>query len=95
MSVNIQLYETNDCEGAFIPKTSETLSVTVDVNTKKEIEKKVDTLGQIVWDKFVKFWGALVALIFGAILFVIRKKIKQKTGYDEEANQNNNAEGEE
>lgn len=94
VSVNIQLYEADDCQGAFVPKTSETLSVIVDVNTQKEIEKKVNTLGEIVWEQFLKFWGALVALIFGAILFIIRKKIKKKTGYEEKVDKPEN-EGEE
>ena len=90
VSVNIQLYETEDCQGAFVPKASETLSVIVDVNTQKEIEKKVNTLGEIVWEQFLKFWGALVALIFGAILFIIRKKIKKKTGYEEKIDEPEN-----
>lgn len=83
VSVNIELYETSDCTGASVPKTSETLSVIVEVNTKKVISDKVNTLGDIVWEKFLKFWGALVALIFGALLFLIRRKIKKKTGFEE------------
>jgi len=83
VNVNIQLYESNDCSGAFVPKTSETLSVTVKVNVGKEASKKVNSLLEIVWENFVKFWGAFVALLFGALLFVIKKKIKKKTGYEE------------
>ena len=90
VSVNIQLYRASDCMGPFSPKTSETLSVTVKVDTKKEISKRANTLGEIVWEKFLKFWGALVALIFGALLFLIRKKIKKKTGFEEKEKEDEN-----
>ena len=29
----------------------------------------------------MKFWGAIVALIFGALLFLTRRFIKSKTGF--------------
>jgi len=40
-----------------------------------------------VEDGFSYFWAALVALFFGALLFVIRRFVKEKTGYDPEQNQ--------
>ena len=83
VSANIELYEGVDCTGTSVPKTSETLSVIVQVNTKKEISKKMLSLGDIVWEKFLSFWGALTTLLFAAVLFLIRKKIKNKTGFDE------------
>ena len=82
VSANIQLYDTPDCTGTAVPKTAATLSVVVKVDTKSEVMAKLGELGTIVWDNFLTFWGALVALLFGALFFIIRRKIKKKTGYD-------------
>ena len=83
VSANIEIYEAIDCNGTSVPKTSETLSVTVKVNTKKEVKKGLKKLGEIVWEKFTSFWGALITLIFAVLLFLIRRKIKRKTGFEE------------
>ena len=83
VSANIEIYEATDCNGTSIPKTAETLSVTVNVNTKKEISKKFHKLGNIIWEKFLTFWGALITLVFTFLLFLIRRKIKRKTNFDE------------
>ena len=51
------------------------------------VEVNVDYWGYIwgtVWDFFKKFWGAFVALVFAALLFVVRKYIKKKTGYSDD-----------
>ncbi len=82
VSANIQLYDTQDCSGTAVPKTAATLSVVVKVDTKSEVMAKLGELGTIVWDNFLTFWGALVALLFGALFFIIRRKVKKKTGYD-------------
>lgn len=83
VSANVEIYKANDCNGASVPKTSKMLSVIVDVDTKKEISKKIQELLNIIWDKFLSFWGALMALVFAALLFVIKRKIKKKTDFDE------------
>lgn len=56
------------------PQNSARMEVKVSVSRIKEL---LDT----VWHKFKDFWGILVTLIFAALLFVIRKYIKKKTGY--------------
>ncbi|WP_055442318.1 hypothetical protein [Lacinutrix himadriensis] len=83
VSANVEIYRTNDCNGASVPKTSKTLSVIVDVDTKKEISKKLQELLNIIWEKFLSFWGALIALVFAALLFAIKRRIKKKTDFDE------------
>ena len=52
-------------------------------NEEEEIHKRKKNLIETVWDYLSDFWEAFVALIFGALLFVIRKFIKKKTGYGE------------
>jgi hypothetical protein len=83
VSANIEIYEGSECTGTSIPKTSEILTVTVDVNTKKEISKRTHELWGIVWEKFVTFWGGLITLFFTVLLFLIRRKMKKKTKFDE------------
>ena len=52
------------------------------VDKKAAVKSRFGQLGNIAWDEFVKFWGALVALLFGVALFVVRKFFRKKTGYD-------------
>ena len=52
-----------------------------------KVKVSVDFWGFIwgtVWKFFKDFWGAFVALVFGALLFVVRKYIKKKTGYSDD-----------
>ncbi|KGL64011.1 hypothetical protein [Polaribacter sp. Hel1_85] len=83
VSADIELYDNSKCEGTPVPKTAKTLSVSVKINKEKEFSNKVTELKNIVWDKFILFWGALIALIFSTIIFLIRRKIKKKTGFEE------------
>ncbi|MCG8411600.1 MAG: hypothetical protein MI739_09980 [Bacteroidales bacterium] len=81
VSASIKIYEQKSCEGDYVPKTTTTLSVTVEVNTKKVIKNKLCEAGDIVWEKFLNFWSALWVLLFGVLIFLIRKKLKKKTGF--------------
>lgn len=83
VSADIELFETEDCTGISVPKTARVLSVAVGVDMKKEISKKVHEMESVAWDKFKIFWIALMTLIFGAAIFVVRKYIKNKTGFEE------------
>ena len=86
VSADIELYETSDCTGIAVPKTARALSVSVGVNMNKEISKGIHKMESVVWDKFMVFWIALITLIFGAAIFVIRKYIKNKTGFEDSGN---------
>jgi len=75
---NIEFFEDQDCTiGPRKKETTQNLHVKVHVNYFYEI-------WSVVWEYFMKFWVAFVALFFGALLFVIRKFVKNKTGYGEE-----------
>ena len=82
VSADVYLYATADCSGSPIPKTAESLQVVVEVNEKKIVELGAKELGAILWQKLLDFWGALVVLFFGLVLFLIRGKLKQWFGYD-------------
>lgn len=79
----VELFETEDCTGISVPKSVRALSVSVGVDMKKEISKGIHKMESIAGDKFMIFWVALITLLFGAAIFVIRRYIKNKTGYEE------------
>ena len=83
VSANIELFDNPDCSGPAIPKTAKTLSVEVKTNTKFVVLDGLQKMGTVVWDKFMSFWGIVITLFFAAALFVIRRFLKKKTGYDD------------
>ena len=86
ISARIELYDNPDLVGVAIPKTSDIVSVVVTVDTKAAVKSRLGELGDIAWKEFIKFWGAIVALILGALYFIIRKSVKKKTGFSGDAN---------
>lgn len=83
VSANIELFTSEDCTGASVPKTAKTLTVNISVDNKYVAINKLSELGNIFWDKFISFWGALITFLLAVVLFVIRRTIKRKTGYQE------------
>ena len=83
VGARIELFDNEECTGVGIPKASDLVSVVVTVDGSKDVKSHAAELWKIFWDYFVKFWGAFVAVILGALIFVIRKYLKKKTGYDE------------
>ena len=83
IGATVELFDNPECVGVGIPKTTENLLVTVGVNRKESFKDHAAQLLNPLWDGFVKFWGAFVALFFAALLFVIRRYIKKKTKYDD------------
>ena len=84
VGANVYLFDSFDCSGSPIPKTAATLKVTVEVNQKEIFAEKAKELWNILWEKFLGFWAAFVALVFGLILFLIRGKLKKWFGYEDE-----------
>lgn len=83
VGANVFLFGSADCSGSPIPKTAATLEVNVVVNTAEMIAEKADELGSIFWEKLLEFWGALVALIFAASLFLVRNRLKQWFSFED------------
>lgn len=84
VSANIEIFDNSECSGTPIPKSAAKLTVLVEVDRKQNIINKGNEMGEVLWDKFMIFWGALLALGFGFILYLIRRKMKKKTGFDGE-----------
>jgi len=76
VSAEINVYKSEDCAGTPLPQVAAPLNVYVSVNTKKVVADGIFHLGSVVWDKFKTFWSGLIALIFGALLYFARRKLK-------------------
>ena len=87
VSAKVEFFSTTDFSLIVSPKWTNTLSVDVIVNTAERKANRIEELWNTIWngfkEGFKKFWEAFVALFFAALLFVIRKFIKKKTGYSE------------
>lgn len=81
VGANVYLYASADCSGTPIPKTAATLKVQVEVDNRKVFIEKMRELWHVLWQKFVEFWGALLAVFFGLVLFLIRGRLKRWFGY--------------
>ena len=86
VSATVVIY---DREGNEIPQSTQRLSVRVSSNFWGRQEKHADDMEEVFWKQFLNFFTALVVLVLGALLFVIRRYIKKKTGYDEKENKEN------
>lgn len=73
VGATIQLFDSEDCSGTPIPKAVESLQVTVKVD-------RAALLFKVLWEKFLEFWGAALALIFALLLFFLRKQFKKWFG---------------
>ncbi|MCB2184224.1 MAG: hypothetical protein KQH63_19535 [Desulfobulbaceae bacterium] len=84
VGANVYLFDAPDCSGAPIPKTAATLKVTVEVDRKEIFSDKGKDLWNVFWQELLEFWAALVALIFGLFLFLVRGKLKKWFGFEQE-----------
>lgn len=81
VGATVYLYTSPNCKGAPVPKTAESLVVTVSVDEEAIVKGKIQELLDVLWEKVVEFWGALLALLLGLVLFLLRDKLKQLFGY--------------
>lgn len=84
-SVRAQVEFSSTEDFSSIEDSQWTNSLKVNVKVIPDVRKanRIEDLIKTVWKYLTKFWEAFVALFFGALLFVIRKFIKKKTGYGE------------
>lgn len=83
VSAKVEFSSTKDFLEIEDTQWTNTLSVTVEVNSVDRKKNRIEELCSVVWKYFTEFWEAFVALFFAALLFVIRKYTKKKTGYYE------------
>ena len=77
-----------NCTGIGTPVASGEVVVKVAVDDMGHFKKFLRKLGVEFGSQFEKFFAALLVILFGALIFVIRKFIKKKTEYtDDNTNQ--------
>ncbi|MCR4965661.1 MAG: hypothetical protein K6A41_08405 [Bacteroidales bacterium] len=81
VSATIELFDNEECTGIGIPKASGEVSVMVTVDRAGNVKSHFREMGSEFWKQLKKFWAALLVIVFGALLFVIRKFVKKNTGY--------------
>ncbi len=81
VGADVHLFDSDDCSGASIPKAAETLQVEVKVDKDAVRKDRNKKLWKVFWEKFLDFWGAVVTLFFGVVLFLLRKQLKKCFGY--------------
>lgn len=77
VGADVQLFHSSDCSGAPVPKSTETLQITVVVDKDEVLQERTKRLGEVLWEKFLDFWGLSVALFFALLLFLIRGRLKK------------------
>lgn len=75
VSVEVELYDSKDCSGVAIPKSSESLEVKVDVDTGRVVKDGLAQLAESAWKVFVEFWDKFLVVISALFLFLIRNKL--------------------
>ena len=83
VDAKVEFFSTDDFSSIVAPQWTNTLSVNVIVDKAERKINRGEELDKVSWTNFKGFYEALVALVFAALLFVIRKFIKKKTGYSE------------
>ena len=81
VGADVHLFDSDDCSGAPIPKAAATLQVEVKVDRAEIANVRKKELWEVFWEKFLQFWGAVVALFFGLVLFLLRNQLKKWFGY--------------
>jgi hypothetical protein len=81
VGADVYLYESDDCTGSPVPKATTSLRVEVKVDHIGVITVYIKKFAEVFWEKLLKFWGAVIALFFGLLLFLIRGKLKKRFGY--------------
>ncbi|MEX0958646.1 MAG: hypothetical protein WDZ63_05110 [Burkholderiales bacterium] len=81
VGAEVHLFDTTDCSGAPVPQAVTTLEVKVTVDRSRQVGEHAGELWTVFWNKLLEFWGALLVLLFGLVLFLIRKRLKKWFGY--------------
>lgn len=82
ISATVELFNNEDLSGVADTMTG-SVKVTVYVDEVEVRKNFFRELLDMTKKQFVPFFGALLAILFGLALYLIRKYLKKKTGFDE------------
>lgn len=80
VGASVELFESDDCSGTPVPKSSELISVEVKVG----YASRLDELGDQAWQTLADFWDKALALASALLLFLLRKKLSRWFGLREQ-----------
>lgn len=81
IDATVSLFDTEGCQGTPRPVPVDELSITVVFAPWTWLMESALELGADTWQWFTKLWGAVLALLSGLLLFLLRKKIFKRFGY--------------
>jgi hypothetical protein len=81
VGATVKLYDSSDCSGAPVPKSANSVAVTVRVNKAGIAKEGMVDLGEVAWKDFLSFWDKLLVLGFALLLFLIRKRLSKWFGF--------------
>jgi len=82
VGATVRLYDLLDCRGTPLIKQPENLQVEVVVDWVAWAKQHLVELWEIFWEKLLAFWGLALGALFGLVLFLLRRRIKQRFGYE-------------
>ena len=77
VGASVDLFNSDDCSGTPVPKSSELITVEVKVG----YASRLDELAAQAWAALLDFWDKALALIAGLLLFLLRKKLSGWFGF--------------
>lgn len=80
VGASVELFDSDDCSGTPVPKSSELISVEVKVG----YASRFDELGDQAWQTLADFWDKALALASALLLFLLRKKLSRWFGLREQ-----------
>lgn len=83
VTATVTLYDDESCTGIGTTKSVDPLLVSVKVDHKNIFQAAVDKVCQFFVDKTAEFCIAVITFVFVSLLFVVKRKVKKKTGYEE------------
>ena len=82
ISATVELFDNEDLQG-LADSMTESVEVTVYIDGVEARKNFFRELLDMTKKQFVPFYGALLAILFGLALYLVRKYLKKKTGFDE------------
>lgn len=80
VGASVDLFNSDDCSGTPVPKSSELITVEVKVG----YASRLDELAAQTWAALLDFWGQALALASALLLFLLRKKLSGWFGFGEQ-----------
>lgn len=81
VGADVALYESADCSGIPIPKTSETIQVEVNVSPMSEIHHNESEIVSNTIKKLMVYWDKFIGLFLALIFFLVGKKLFKWFGF--------------